>query len=160
MLRAHLVLLNQRRARGADLLACRALLLALGMLAAASPAPADEPDGDFWHRNWSGAWEDSQAHKRPIVLFITTGDCYHCDRMSRDTYHNDQVLEDIRGGFVLASIKSERYPQLLRTLKVQAFPTTVIIAPDAQVIDAMTGYIGPEEMRTRLKAAEAKATGR
>jgi uncharacterized protein YyaL (SSP411 family) len=130
------------------------------MLSLAAAGSAGEPEGEMWHRNWSGAWHDAQEQHRPLVLFITSGDCYHCERMSRDTYHDRQVMSDLRDQFVLASIESERYPKLLRTLKVQAFPTTVIITPDAQVIDAMTGYVGPEEMRTRLKAAQVKSVRR
>jgi len=61
---------------------------------------------------------------------------------------------------VLASIDRERCPKLVRKLNVRAFPTTVIVGPDETVIDSMTGFVGPDQLRTRLKLAGEKIARR
>ncbi len=139
--------------------ASRVLLLALLMLAA-SGVCASEPAGSHWHRDWNSASKASQAEGRPILLFVTMENCFHCDRMCQNTYGNKQVLQDLRRSYVLASIDSDRYPNLVRRLNVRLFPTTLIIGPDNKVIDSMRGYVGPEQLRSRLKTAETRLAAR
>jgi thioredoxin-related protein len=134
-------------------------LLAL-MLTACGAALAGEPAGSNWHRDWRSAWQASQAQSRPILLFVSMEHCYHCTRMCRTTYSDNQVRQDIEGRFVLASIDSGRNPDLVRRLNVRLFPTTLIIGSDGQVIDAMPGYLGPQQLRSRLKTAETRIASR
>lgn len=134
-------------------------LIALMLLAGAAVAGGGEPAGENWHRDWQSAWRDSQAQNRPMVLFVTMEHCHYCDKMSRETYGDASVIDDLASGFVPASINSDTHPNLMRKLNVDVFPTTVIMGSDAKVIDSMTGYVGPEQLRRRLKAAGAKAAG-
>ncbi len=135
-------------------------LVALLLVAGTGVASAAEPAGENWHHDWQSAWRDSQAQNRPLVLFVTMEHCHYCEKMSRETYGDASVIEDIASGFVLASINSDTHPNLMRKLHVDAFPTTVIMGADAKVIDSMTGYVGPEQLRLRLKAAGAKVARR
>jgi protein disulfide-isomerase len=134
-------------------------LFALLMLTA-SGVGAGEPAGKNWHRDWNSAWKASQAQDRPILLFVTMENCHYCDRMCQNTYGNKQVLQDLERGYVLASIDSDRNPNLVRRLNVRLFPTTLIIGRDNKVIDSMPGYVGPEQLRSRLKTAETRLAAR
>lgn len=139
---------------------CRLPFITLMLLVAGSAAGAGEPPGKNWHQDWTSAWKDSQTRGRPILFFVTMEHCHYCDKMCRETYRDDKVLEQLEREFVLASIDSDRYPNLVRKLNVEMFPTTVIVSPDARVIDSMSGYVGPERLRVRLQAAGAKIARR
>jgi uncharacterized protein YyaL (SSP411 family) len=135
-------------------------LFMLLAFAAAGPANAAEPPGKNWHRDCTSAFEESQAQGRPILFFVTMDHCFYCEKMCRETYSDNRLLEDIERDYVLASIDRNRCPKLVRKLNVRAFPTTVIVGPDDTVIDSMTGFVGPDQLRSRLKSAEAKIASR
>jgi uncharacterized protein YyaL (SSP411 family) len=135
-------------------------LCVLLLFAAASASNAAEPPGTKWHRDCNSAFEESQAQGRPILFFVTMDHCYYCEKMCRETYGDNQLLEDLERDYVLTSIDRERCPKLVRKLNVRVFPTTVIVGPDEKVIDSMTGFVRPEEMRSRLNAAGAKLASR
>jgi thioredoxin-related protein len=123
------------------------IFVALGVVTAREPV-----DGN-WHRDWDSAWHEAQAQDRPILCFVTMESCYYCEKMSRDTYSNRDVLQLIQRDYVLASTDVNRDPELIRRLNIRQFPTTLIIGADASVVDAITGYVGPEQLRARLMAA-------
>ena len=123
-------------------------------------ASAGEPAGENWHRDWPTAWRDSQAQSRPILLYITMDNCYCCDQMSQQTYADAGVQSELQNQFVVASISVEEHRRLVEHLKIRSFPTTIIMGADRQILDCMSGYVGPQKMRTRLEAATAKLAQR
>jgi uncharacterized protein YyaL (SSP411 family) len=130
------------------------------LFAAAGATNAAEPPGKKWHRDCNSAFEESQAQGRPILFFVTMDHCYYCEKMCSETYSDNGLLEDIERDYVLASIDRKRCPKLVQKLNVRVFPTTVIVGPDETVIDSMTGFVGPDQLRSRLNAAEAKIARR
>jgi thioredoxin-related protein len=128
-------------------------------MAASSAACAAEPNAKSWHYDWNSAWQASQAEERPILLYVTMKCCYSCEKMRYQTYANSRVVDDIRRTYVPVTIDSNRHPELVEALKVRRFPTTFIVRQDGTVIDSITGYVVPEQMRSWLKtSAEKTAT--
>jgi thioredoxin-related protein len=138
----------------------RAHLFLLVALAASGAAYAGGPDGKSWHHDWDSALRASQDEGRPMLVFVTNKCCYCCEKMRHETYGNSLVVEDIHRDFVPASIDSKRYPEIVDTLNVRVFPTTLIVGRDATVIDSISGYVGPEQMRSWLKASGTKIARR
>jgi thioredoxin-related protein len=95
-----------------------------------------------------------------MLLYLTTDGCVHCGRMERDTYTQANVARQIEMHFVAAKIHAGKERQFVRKLGVRVFPTTVIISPDAKVIDSMAGYVTAAEFQKRLTAAARPATTR
>lgn len=140
------------------MLSRRCLLLAataLGtelLLPAARPAWSAGPAGIHWHDEVQSAWKSMQSERRPILLFVTMDGCLHCRRMKAVTYEDGRVVERISQSFVAASINGQQQPEVARRLGVQVYPTTVIITPDARVVDSIRGYVSPAELDQRLAA--------
>jgi protein disulfide-isomerase len=137
-----------------------AYLLSFVLMVASSAVCAAEPSGKNWHHDWDSAWDASQAEGRPILIFVTKKCCFYCDKMRNDTYGNSSVLDDIDRDFVPLTIDSDRYPDIVSKYNVRLFPTTVIIGSDAEVIGTKAGYMGPEQMRSWLKAYGARVAKR
>ena len=142
------------------MLRIQSLPFVLLMFAAAGAANAAEPPGANWHRDCNSAFAESQAQGRPILFFVTMDHCYYCEKMCQETYSDNLLVQDIERDYILASIDPERCPKLVRKLNVRVFPTTVIVGPDETVIDSMTGFVRPDQLRSRLNAAEAKIARR
>lgn len=122
-------------------------VLSFGTLALAADASV------AWHDNMSAAWQRSQQTQRPIVVLVTMEGCHYCHKMMAETYSDPQVMADLQRSFIPASINSDHYPKLMEQLGVEAFPTTVIIGPDARVIDSIEGYVEPRQLRQHLVRA-------
>jgi thioredoxin-related protein len=73
--------------------------------------------------------------------------------MERDTFSDQAVVEDIQTRFVPLNVAAESNETLLRKLQVRTFPTTVILSPQARMLDYIPGYVGPQELRMRLATA-------
>jgi protein disulfide-isomerase len=125
-------------------------------MTASSMAGAAEPEAKTWHHDWRSARQASQEEGRPILLYVTSKCCFYCEKMRHETYANTDVVGDIYHNFVPVSIDSKRHPELVEHLRVRRFPTTFIVGRDNRVVDSISGYVGPEQMRSWLKTSAAK----
>ena len=113
-----------------------------------------------WHHDARQAWQLAREQQRPMLLYFTMSGCVYCRKMERDTFADASVAQDIRDRFVAAHVTAEQNANLVRSLKVRSYPTTVIISPHAGVIDYISGYVSPEQLRSRLQAAIHRETAR
>ena len=130
-------------------------------LVEASLAVAEGPEmaaAIFWRDKVNDAWKNVRAD-RPLLLYVTLDGCGYCRKMENHTYTDPRVIEDITGRFVAARIDRQSDPKLVKQLGIRIYPTTFIINHESKVIDAISGYVSPEQLRTRLaKATTPKAT--
>ena len=129
-----------------------AILLHLAGLAAAA-----EKVTVPWQDNLNQAWETTQTSRRPLLVFFKTRDCVYCIEMMRHTYGDSGVASDIRHAFVPVSIDADRGAALAQKFGVRVYPTTVIVSPEAKILDRINGYMAPQEFKQRLAAATAQA---
>lgn len=127
------------------------LMAACGVTTLSAATPAD----GIWQRDLASAWKISQQTGRPLVLFVTMDGCYFCDKMALETYRDPTVRRELSARFVPAVVDSDRYPALVRKLNVEVFPTTVIISPQARVLESFPGYVDAGKFRNRLRNVDA-----
>ena len=113
-----------------------------------------------WHHDARQAWQLAREQQRPMLLYFTMSGCVYCRKMEHDTLADASVAQDIRDRFVAVHLTAELNAKLVRSLKVRSYPTTVIISPRAGVIDYIAGYVGPEQLRSRLQTAIHRETAR
>jgi protein disulfide-isomerase len=126
-----------------------AMLLVLACRAAAMAAPPT----DVWSQDVDAAWEQAKESGKPLVLFFTTDGCFFCDKMSKETFKNENVAKELADGFVPVVVHTRKNLDLVRRLGVQAFPTTLIVSKDAKILAAMPGYLNVAQMRETLRVA-------
>ncbi len=131
----------------------RRVAVVLTCLVLASPLLAAQKGGSFWNLDVVKAWKVTQSDTRPMLLFVTMDGCTYCDKMKYETYSDAGVKATIQKSFVAASANAADNPALIRRFKIESFPQTIIFAPNGQVLDSIAGYIGPEQMQSRLQAA-------
>jgi len=113
---------------------------------------ADEPAA-YWHENLDVAWKVARVLERPLLVVVSTDACVACSQLKRVTLRDANVVSEIRRSFVAASADAASYPQLMESLRIATYPTTLVIAPDRRVVDAIAGFVPPEEMQNRLRGA-------
>jgi protein disulfide-isomerase len=121
--------------------------------APAKPAP---PKPVAWQSDMKVAWAETKTSQRPLLVFIVSEGCVYCEQMEAQTFRDERVARAVRESFVPNKLQAADHQPFIQKLGIRIFPATVIIAPDAHVIDQISGYIPPRELEERLTAAAAK----
>ena len=124
---------------------CLVMLFCL-VSASAGAEPASSP----WHSDVNIAWAQTKALNRPMLLLATTDNCLYCEQLKQTTFADQETLDELQRVFVLATVKASDQPSLMRKLHVEAFPTTLIVAPDGKVLDRIEGYLPAPKFRARI----------
>lgn len=128
-------------------------LTALLFLAtAAVAAERDAPRRITWQTNLGKATAASKAAKRPLLIKVTASWCGYCRKMKKTTFADETVVENINANFIPVTVDADENQKLMRTLHVQALPTTVIASPDMTVIKKIVGYKNANQLTSDLKA--------
>jgi thioredoxin-related protein len=116
----------------------------------ASTPTASAPATLFSHRTVEAAWKKAERQRRPLVILFTSDHCPHCERMLAKTYADPGVHGLLVDHAETVLAHSREYAELIRKLGVRGFPTTLIVAADGHIADAVEGYIEPPEFTIRL----------
>jgi len=112
-----------------------------------------------WHNDLDIAQRIAKALKRPLLVVVTTKACVACSQLKNTTLKDEQVVSQIRRSFVPATADAAKYPELMKSLRIASYPTTLIITPDRRVTDVIIGCVPPEHMQQRLRKATQVRVG-
>lgn len=112
-----------------------------------------------WIDDVDEAWAMTQSEDRPLLLFITQDRCKYCTKMKQGTYQDGKTVTLINDHFVAVEISGTQAARLVKKLGIRAFPTTVVITPDAKVADQVKGYLPPAKFNKRLLATVGRVDG-
>lgn len=96
----------------------------------------------------------NQAQVRPIILDFTATWCGPCQAMK-------PVVEQLHdAGYPVRAVDIDRHPELAQRYKVDAVPTFVVVQPDGQEMDRVSGAVSGSELAGlyRKSLASWKAT--
>lgn len=110
----------------------------------AQPRPT-RPTPVFKHRSVDQAWQAAQQSKRPLLLFIHSDNCRFCVKMERETLAHPKIARALAASAETVSVRKEDNAELVERLKIRAYPTTVIIAPDGKEAGRVEGFLDPRE---------------
>ncbi len=127
------------------------IVFMLAMTAIGSAAERSGGQNDLkWERDVRIAWQSAVATDRPLLLFLTMDDCIYCKKMKKTTLRDRQVVRDLHRQFVSVALNVKDAPDLVKRLKVKAFPTTVIIETNGDVVESISGFQTVKQLRERL----------
>jgi len=125
------------------------LLIALFVtpISGATPSPA------IWNPDVRNAWVEAQKTRRPMLVLVTMDGCHYCHKLLHGTFRDRRVLADLSASYVATIMPRERYQGLVKQLRINSFPTTLIVRPDGRIDKVIQGYVGPGKMRQHLRAS-------
>jgi protein disulfide-isomerase len=106
-----------------------------------------------WHSDVESAWKATQEQGRPLLVFVTRDECFYCTQMKEKTYSHGAVADTINRSYVPLVLDGKGKSQLLKELRVAAYPCTFVISPQAVIQDRIDGYVAPEALASRLNAS-------
>lgn len=111
----------------------------------------------FRHATYPAAWSASQKSNRPILLYVSTNGCPHCDKMMAESYHKPEMKQMISESFEPVYVTRKAHPKLVKSLKVRWYPTTVLVGPNNKIMDVIEGYVDSKIFRRRLQTGLSTA---
>jgi len=121
---------------------------------------AQEPVNATWQTDVNVAFKQSQATGKPLMLFFTADHCRYCVIMKQQTLDHPQVKSAIDQAFIPVLVHEKDNEVFCEKLGVKAFPTTMIVSPQAKILAIIGGYVKPADLRARLAASIKPTTTR
>jgi thioredoxin-related protein len=148
-----LAAMNRSRGRLLPIVLTAASLVGAAACSVESPAStptASAPATLFTHRTVESAWKKAERQRRPLVIMFTSDHCPHCERMLAKTYADPEIRRLLSTHAETVLAHSKDYAELIRKLGVRGYPTTLIVAADGNIADAVEGFVEPPAFAVRL----------
>ena len=121
-------------------------LIAILLLAAASPLTVRADLPPDWSTNYNAALASSATNQAPVLFFFTASWCGPCKLMTRTTLADPAITRALAEVDHVA-LDIDEHGDLATHYGISAVPTFVLTSDDGEV-DRTTGYQPVEELRT------------
>jgi protein disulfide-isomerase len=104
-----------------------------------------------WQSDVDQAWQQSVRENRPLLVFVTSSNCRYCTQMRAQTFRDEAVASYLDHSFIAVAVDSRKVDWLVKQMQVTAFPTTLIISPEAEVLARLKGFVPPDKLLPQLE---------
>ncbi len=132
---------------------CALFLLAV-LPAQALPAPTAVQ----WRANYDAARKEAAEKSKPIFLNFGTDDCVHCKRLHQTTFLDPAIVKLLNTHFIPLKIDANREPRLAQSLRIQAYPTTILAGHEGKIHGWIEGYMEASRLVEHLQRVAAAPT--
>lgn len=103
-----------------------------------------------WQTSYRQAADEAARDGKPVLVRVTASWCAPCQQMKQLTFTDSRVVELVRSNFVPLLIDADEQPDLVSGFRVEAYPTTIIVAPDLTILKRLAGYQSADSLATTL----------
>lgn len=122
----------------------------LTVLASSQFAFAEGASGVQWRSSLEQAEREATSTGKPMLIQMTATWCTYCHKMLRTTFTDKAVIDLVNDNFIPIQVDADRNPQLVKALRIQAFPSTAIVSSDFQKILKINGYQKANKYKAQL----------
>lgn len=109
------------------------------LLLATLPALAAD-QGVEWRSDYDAARKEATTAGRPLFLQVSSEDCFHCRRLDAGPLREPAVVGLLNDRYIPLRVDAARSPKLVEALRVNAYPTMIIAAPDGRILAFLEGF--------------------
>lgn len=139
-----------RRTQFAQAVCCSLLLIAGAARMVVAQDSSETSKSISWTTAYQSATEQSSKEGKPVLVRITATWCGPCQQMKQLTYTDARVVSLVNANFVPLMIDADQQPELVSSFKVEAYPTTIVMAPDLSISKRLTGYQSADMLVSEL----------
>lgn len=107
-----------------------------------------------WATSPEMAMSLARDSRLPILAFVTSENCSYCRKMEREVWSNPRIIAQVESGFVPVKLHASQHRQLVASLGVKAFPTTIMFTPEGKIINGAKGFLPPGRLAGLLRTAQ------
>lgn len=102
----------------------------------------------FKESGWENALKEAKITGKPIFLNFHATWCAPCKLMKYRTFTNDKLAEYLNSNFINIRLDGEvgEGEALMEAFGLNAYPSTLFIGADGNLIWGKSGYLGPSEL--------------
>lgn len=136
--------------------------LALGGLSSIASAETAEVGGTPAKLKWHNALKP--AHKlaietdKPMLIVFGASWCGFCHKLERETLKDKRIVPVIEREFIPVHLDFDRDSKVARILEVERLPCTVVLSPDADLLQKSEGFTDYKGFLKIMQAALEKRT--
>jgi protein disulfide-isomerase len=108
----------------------------------------------YWVQSTQQASQLASQFNTPILVYVTSEHCGYCRKMERETWSNPQIISLVEQGFIPLELTAERDGEMIKSMGIRAFPTTLLFTPDARFVRGAPGYLSPIQMAGLIKTMQ------
>lgn len=106
--------------------------------------------GVIWQRDLKKAAAESERTGKPILLQVTADWCGYCHKMLKETFPDERLASRINACFVPVVLDADEHEKIVDAIGITAFPSTIIISPNLDVIGRVRGFHTPRSLEKKL----------
>lgn len=106
--------------------------------------------GVKWGNDLTKAAIESQQSGKPILITFTASWCHYCHKLLDETFTDPQVIARVNQHFVPVVLDADQNERAVQLLGIEAFPSTVVISPELNVLGNIKGFHQPPQMFQQL----------
>ncbi len=107
-----------------------------------------------WLESAQVAFQASQQSRRPIVIYVSSERCVYCRKMESEVWGDPGLLAMVQAGYIPLALKAESDSELIAALNVRAYPTTIVVSPERQVLAGIEGFVPVAGVAELLKQGD------
>lgn len=126
----------------------------------ASPTEVGKKLPIFRHDDVDLAWQSAQKSRRPVMVFVTSKNCFYCQKMVEETFSHPQIAKANNERFETAILSRDKQPEIVKKLGIRAFPTTLLVNPDGSLQGRLEGFAEPVKFAQQFLLPPKDSVGR
>lgn len=103
-----------------------------------------------WGNDLKKAAAESQKTGKPILITFTASWCHYCHKLLDETFTDQQVIARVNEYFVPVVLDADENERAVQLLEIEAFPSTVVISPELNILGRITGFHKAPQMAQHL----------
>lgn len=148
-----------RRTFGLKLMVSCFAFESLGMLRSAEAAEDGvSPQKLKWNRSLKPAHKLAMETDKPLLIVFGASWCHYCHKLERETLSDKRLVAIIERDFVPVMLDFDRDAKVAKILEVERLPCTVVLSPEADLLQKTEGYADYKGYIKILQAALEKQT--
>jgi YHS domain-containing protein/thiol-disulfide isomerase/thioredoxin len=103
-----------------------------------------------WGSDLKKAATESQKTGKPILITFTASWCHYCHKLLDETFTDQKVIARVNEYFVPVVLDADENERAVQLLGIEAFPSTVVISPELNVLGRIRGFHPALQMAQQL----------
>lgn len=93
-----------------------------------------------WHKSLKAAHKLAIETDKPLLIVFGASWCHYCHKLERETLSDKRLVAAIERDFVPVHLDFDRDAKVAKILEVERLPCTVILSPQADLLQKTEGY--------------------